>query len=146
MLIDLRDIRQDTDYDCGAAAVRAIASHYGCAARPAGLANPVQGMAPDTLAAALRAMGLRVASLQMLGGVADLRHYTRLGFPVACPITSEAGGHWVVVRGVERGRVHVQCPTRGPGSYPVAQWLAGWHDVSAETLQLFDRWGIVAAK
>jgi hypothetical protein len=62
-------------------------------------ANPVQGMAPDTLAAVLRSLGLRVLAGQMVGGIADLQHFTRLGCPVACPITESAGGHWVVVAG-----------------------------------------------
>jgi predicted double-glycine peptidase len=146
-ILKLQDVRQREDHLCGSAAVEVIASFYRL--RCEGVdryANPVQGMAPDTLAAVLRSLGLRVLAGQMVGGIADLQHFTRLGRPVACPITASAGGHWVVVAGVWRLRVYCQDPLRGQVSYPVSEWLDRWRDVSAETLQPFDRWGIVAAR
>lgn len=146
MLLDLPDLRQQTDYDCGACAVDVIARFHGLRARgPAKLANAVQGMAPDTVAAVLRSLGLRVLAGPLVGGIADLQHYTRAGLPVLCPITADAGGHWVAVRGVERRRVHYHCPTNGPRTMGLQTWLDGWRDTSASGHD-FDRWGIVAAR
>lgn len=137
-MLTIPDIRQREDYDCGAAALDAVASYWGLRARgPAKLANAVHGMAPDTVEAVLRALGLSVLSGEMT--VADLRHLTREGRPVLCPVAVR-GGHWVVVRGVERGRVHVHCPIEGPAAWRLADWEAGWADSTRG--REFVRWGI----
>lgn len=146
MLLDLPDCRQDRDEACGFAAVECVRRFLRVRERAPDLSNPTQGMAPDTLAAVLRSLGLRVLAGQMVGGTADLRHYTKQGLPVVCPVTAAAGGHWVVVRGVARRRVFYQCPTYGPSSLPELTWLDGWRDTSAETLQTFIAWGIVCSR
>lgn len=146
VILTLEDVRQDRDDSCGSAAVEIVRRFFGVPRVAPDLANPIQGMAPDTVSAVLRALGLRCLAGQLVGGVADLKHYTRLGFPVVCPVTLDDAGHWVVVAGVERRRVRYQCPTHGPRSLAESDWLANWHDTSAETLQAFDRWGIVVAK
>ena len=146
MLLTIHDIRQREDFDCGSAAVDSLCAFHGVRQRgPVKLANRIDGMAPDTVAAVLRALGFRVLSGPMVGGISDLQHFTRAGLPVLCPITVAAGGHWVIVRGVERARVYYQCPTNGPVSMSAAKWMDGWRDTSASGHE-FDRWGIVAAK
>lgn len=145
VILALPDVRQTDDHACGSACAEVVRRFFGLKARAPDLANPVQGLAPDTLAAVLRSLGLRVLAGQMLGGVADLQHFTKLGCPVVCPVTARAGGHWVVVAGVARRKVYYHDPTHGPRSVPLADWLDGWRDTSAESLQAFDRWGIVAA-
>lgn len=141
MLLDIPDVRQASDYDCGAACLDAVAQFHGLRVRgPARLANAVQGMSPDTVEAVLRALGLPVLSGTM--AVADLRHLTRTGRPVLCPV-ARAGGHWVVVRGVARGKVHFHDPAAGPGAEREADWLAGWRDVARSGAE-FARWGIGA--
>ena len=140
MLLDIPDVRQREDFDCGAAALDAVARFYGVRERgPVRLANPVQGMSPDTVEAWLRAVGFGVLSGTMR--VADLAHLTRTGRPVLCPITGAGGGHWVVVRGVTRTRVHFHCPTNGARWWPHALWVSAWLD-SSRTGQAFARWGI----
>ena len=139
MILDVPDIRQASDYDCGSACVDMVAAFFGRRTRgPAALANRVQGMSPDTVEAVLRALGFVVLSGTMTA--ADLRHLCDTGRPVLCPIEAR-GGHWVVVRGVARRKVLFNCPADGPGALPEADWAAGWHDVS-RTGQRFDRWGI----
>lgn len=141
VLLAIPDIRQAKPHECGAAAVEAVAAfHRVKRVDIAPLANPVQGMGPDTAAAILRALGLRVLTGSM--NVEDLRHLTRTGRPVLCPV-AQFGGHWVVVRGVERGGVHFHCPIEGPSRLAAADWLAGWRDVS-ESGQAFHRWGIAS--
>lgn len=91
--------------------------------------------------AAFRAVGLPVLSGRMI--VEDLRHFTRTGRPVMCPVTDEDDcGHWVVVAGVERGYVHFHCPTDGPSKWKVKTWEAGWRDQYARSGHVYDSWGI----
>jgi ABC-type bacteriocin/lantibiotic exporter with double-glycine peptidase domain len=145
MLLTIPDIRQATDYDCGAAAVDAVCRFHGLRARgPAKYANAVQGMAPSTVEAVLRSLGLTVWGGPILTGVGGLAHLTRAGVPVLCP-TGLRGGHWVVVRGVGRGRVHFHCPVDGPSSLPRLSWESNWCDTS-HTGEAFARWGIATSR
>lgn len=144
-LLHIPDVRQRSDYGCGDAAVDAALGALGLARkRGTRLSNPEQGMAPDTLAAVLRAAGCVVLAGPVVSGVAGLAHFAGAGCPVLCPV-ADHGGHWVVVRGVARGRVHYQCPLDGPGSRRVAEWLSAWHDSTSEGGHRFARWGVVAA-
>jgi hypothetical protein len=144
-MIEVPDIRQREDYGCGDAAIDSALGSLGLRRKPGTrIANPVQGVAPDTVAAVLRASGARVQAGEVLTGVEGLRHFTAAGLPVLCPVALY-GGHWVCVRGVYRGRVHFHCPLVGPDSRRAADWLALWTDRASETGHGFDRWGIVCA-
>lgn len=142
-MLTLPDVRQADDYDCGWAAVDAVAQYWGKRTRgPAKLANRVQGMQPDTVEAVLRSLGFSVLSGTMYVGL--LRELTAAGNPVLCPITlaTEGGpvGHWVVVRGVARGRVHYHCPAAGPKATSYTKWVDAWRD--SHRVSQFDRWGV----
>ena len=139
VLLSLPDIRQTESYDCGAAAIDTVLRFHGSRARwDRTLANPVQGMAPDMIEAVLRSLGFELITGPMM--VADLKYFTRSWRPVVCPC-SDWGGHWVVVRGVERGRVHFHCPLRGAVSAGEMEWRERWADQSRNGVT-FDRWGI----
>lgn len=128
-LIDVPDVRQRSDYDCGRAALTAVFEFWGVPfpRRHAGLTNPVQGTHPDTASAILRDAGFRV--MEGSGTVPLLAALTRQGWPVLAVMTPPGrGGHWVVVRGVSRGRVHYHCPTAGRLSLEAGAWVAGWDD------------------
>ncbi len=150
MLI-IPDVRMDPEgYDCGAACVDAVASFYGLRKRgPAkhirtalgSLANPVQGVSPETIAAMLRAPGMTVLSGTLT--VDDLKHFTQTR-PVLCPVALH-NGHWVVCSGVFRRRVHFHDPIDGAVSVPVATWEAAWHDTS-EAGHAFTCWGVCPFK
>lgn len=147
VLLTIPDIRQDQNYDCGDAAIDAALAAIGVKRkRGTRLANEVYGMTADTVAAVLRASGACVLAGPMVTGIEGLRHFTRAGCPVLCPI-AERGGHWVVVRGVTggacRGRVHYHDPVSGAESRCRGDWLAAWHDWESETGHAFERWGIV---
>ncbi len=138
-LLKIPDIRQRSDHDCGAAAIEAVCRYYGRKVKGVpNLANPVQGMGPDTVEAVLRSLKFRLVTGTMR--VVDLKHYTKIFTPVLCPI-ADMGGHWVVVRGVERQRVHFHCPTRGPTSLPIEQWEEEWTSGTTSGVD-FDQWGI----
>jgi ABC-type bacteriocin/lantibiotic exporter with double-glycine peptidase domain len=104
------------------------------------LANPVQGTAPDTIEAVLRAAGLPVVSGSMRGG--DLEHFTRCGRPVICPL-SLSGGHWVVIAEANRNYVTFHDPLVGSRW----MWTDDFADVWTDTTRnghTFARWGIAA--
>lgn len=141
MLLDLPDVRQRDDYDCGEAAADTVFRFLcGRSLSHVALSDAVDGLHPSNLEAGLRRAGLAVQSGTMT--VADLQHHTRAGRPVLCPIAHH-GGHWVVVRGVARGKVYYQCPTAGRLSLSLAQWVDAWRD-STRAAHDFDRWGIAA--
>lgn len=141
-MLEIPDCRQRDEHSCGVACVEAVAEFHGLRVprNSPKWANSVQGTAPDTVAAALRSLGLSV----LAGGpleVGTLKALVAAGWPVLCPVTRAGHGHWVVVRGVSRGRVHFHDPTDGPASEPVASWEGQWADTT-DTGQAFVRWGI----
>lgn len=128
MILSIPDVRQSGDYDCGAAAVESVLRFHGVRPSPwvRKLANPVQGMAPDTIEAVLwESLGCVAGGVMM---VDDLRHFAGSSRPVLCPVTIDGFGHWVVVRGVCRGRVYFQCPLSGPQVIGSRHWSMAWHD------------------
>jgi hypothetical protein len=138
-MLAIPDVRQALDYDCGTAAVDAVCRFFGKRERgPVPLANPIQGMGPQTVEAVLRSRGFRVLSGSMT--VRDLKHLTDTGRPVLCPVDL-FGGHWVVVSGVARLQVAFHCPTDGPRTLKAAAWLPVWKDRSHDGHQ-YDQWGI----
>ncbi len=139
MLLDLRDVRQRDDHDCGEAAVDIVLSFLGTRGK-SDVASAVDGTHPSAIEAALRRAGLSVQSGTMT--VSDLQHHTRQGRPVLCPIASY-GGHWVVIRGVGRGFVYYQCPVSGREQKRLQEWIDLWRD-STRAAHDFDTWGIAA--
>lgn len=139
----LPDLRQEGDWDCGKATFRLLCRWWEIEPDPklANLATPHFGLSPDTLWAALVAQGLRV----QVGSwsIPLLKATTKEGVPVACLVQFDGCGHWVTVGAVSRGRVHFQCPTRGPVKQPLAEWDRNWRD-SHWSGGSFHRFGIAA--
>jgi ABC-type bacteriocin/lantibiotic exporter with double-glycine peptidase domain len=129
MVLDLPDVRQQKEWSCGRAILEALHIHYERNLNPtlSSLCNPIQGLAPETLDASLRAAGFLVHSGSF--NVQQLKSHTRIGYPVACLVQFEQTGHWVLVSGVERGKVHFNCPIRGKVSQPVSEWNKNWRDI-----------------
>ena len=142
-MLELNGAMQKGDYDCGAACVDTVIRYYGIRTSVAflDLANPIQGLSPDSIEALCRKAGLSILSGTMTTD--DLQHLTKRERPVLCPITTPEGGHWIVVRGVARGRVYFHDPADGPRSLKLADWSAGWRDTSRAGHE-YDRWGICA--
>ncbi len=140
VILELKDIRQHDDYSCGDACVDVVIRFMGIRTCVSVLtmANAVQGVGPETCESLLRRAGLSVLSGAMT--VDDLRHLTKSGRPVLCP-TSILGGHWVVVAGVARGKVHFHDPVSGPSTLKIAEWDEKWHDESRSG-HAFRKWGI----
>ena len=140
--LELADLRQgDDDAACGKVALRVVWSHFGTRVRLVPC-TPIDGTSPDVIESLLWHSGLPVQAGQM--DADDLKYHTSRGRPVICCVTEAGGGgHWVVVGGVYRGRVHLQCPLAGPLAEPVADFVARWTDQTRRGTQ-FDHWGIAA--
>lgn len=125
-ILELPDIRQIADYDCGQAASEIVLAHLGYTF---GLKIPItsiDGADPRTIESAFRQMGLPVISGQMDPGL--LRYFADTGRPVICLIQHNGVGHYVVSAGVLRGSIHYQCPVEGLLTVKINEFLDIWHD------------------
>ena len=144
-MIQLPDIRQRFDHDCGLTATR-ILLRYVRKRPPSDLirlaCDPVDGTDPRAIETYLRQLGLRVQAGSYT--VEDLSHSTATGRPVVCLVTPAHGvGHYVVVSGIEGQTIHYQCPTEGPARSGLRSWLKGWHEVDRLGAK-YHQWGISA--
>jgi len=139
-LLDTPDIRQRLDFSCGVAAFRTVCAYWQVPTQRI-TADPHDGLHPFELEPALRRAGLWVQAGSM--SLDDLRHHHKQGRPVACLIRTDDGGHWVVVRGLTRSRVHYQDPAGGRASVSFAGWESRWWD-SDRAGTVFRRHGVVA--
>jgi hypothetical protein len=140
-VLTLPDLRQRNDWTCGEVVARIVAGYWGARLkRP--LATPIDGTDPRGLEGSLRLADLNVLSGSM--DVADLQYHTRRGRPVICLVTEAGGvGHYVVVGGVRRGVVYMQCPADGWVREPVASFERRWRDVD-RCGTVYVRWAIAA--
>ena len=125
-MIQLPDIRQQSDHDCGLTAVRVLLRHLGRRPTPRQLSglvcDPVDGTDPRNIETFLRQLNLRVQAGSFK--VDDLDRLTSSGRAVVCLTTPAHGiGHYVVVSGIEGQTIHYQCPTEGPARSGLRTWL-----------------------
>lgn len=138
--MDLPDIRQRENHDCGDTAFRIVCESHGWRARAA-LSNPIDGTDPRTLEHGFRRLGKRVTSGEMT--LADLRHFTRRGCPVIALVQLDGVGHYVVVGQSTSRFVAFQCPSNGPRSLSAAKFLRLWTDIDRSGT-IYHQWGIAA--
>lgn len=154
-LLDVPDLRQEGDYDCGPAAVQAVCRFLGVG--PASRAEYAEalgttragGTRPAAVLDLLSRAGLAATAKAGLG-VADLARFFAAGHPVLCPVQAGdpaggSSGHWVVVVGVGLGQVMVHDPAAGRRMISEEDWLAGWHDRDADGVG-YERFGIAAGR
>lgn len=145
MVLDVLSVRQREPHDCGRAGARAVCGFLGVRV-PADYfpADPMDGIDPGELERRYRGLGLSVVAGNF--DLADLRHFTKAGRPVHVPIQADGGGHWVVVKGVGRGKVYVMDPwPDGRQSYATADFLALWSDGTRHGAA-YVRWGIAIGR
>jgi ABC-type bacteriocin/lantibiotic exporter with double-glycine peptidase domain len=127
--LDTPALTRPDGYSCGATCLEVLFRFHGVRFPAAyrELSSPEVGMAPETVEAVLRAAFPNVVVAR--GTVELLRGLTAYT-PVLCHAVVGGVDHWVVVRGVARGRVYVHCPARGRGAYPAGEWAAMWADTA----------------
>lgn len=154
-LLDLPDLRQESDYDCGPAAVMAVCHFFGVG--PEGRALYAEGLGttkaggtrPAAILDFLGRQGLVTTSAVGLE-VEDLLRFFRAGQPVLVPF--QAGGegeattgHWGVVIGVALGQVMLHDPAQGRRMLAEDDFLARWHDADS-TGQGYEQYGIAVGE
>lgn len=145
VILGVPELRQNADHDCGRAAAEAACLAVGAKFDPRRfVADPVDGIEPGEMERQLRGIGLDVLAGNMT--VPKLKAVTELGCPVLTPIRADGVGHWVVVKGVARGRVHVMDPWPGGRQwYSVADFLDRWSDETRQGSR-YVRWGICVGR
>ena len=152
LLATVPDVRQSTNYSCGAAALQAVLGYYGIDKRERDLmdmlkTSPDAGTSPDNIVRVANELGLRAEVRENLE-YGDLEKAYRSGTPVICAIQAwtdaPAGtrswtsdwedGHYVIVIGADSEFVYVEDPsllgTRG--IIPKPEFLDRWHDYTGE--------------
>lgn len=154
--LDVPDCRQDTSFNCGAAASQSAARYFKVGPKSeAEIADALGttasgGTSPEQIAAAFRKWGLRVDVREGMSFPA-LERAVILGRLVLAPIqtggspatrTAEEEGHWIVVRGYDGRWVYLQDPAAGPRKVKRESFAADWHDRSAAGHH-YERLGII---
>jgi predicted double-glycine peptidase len=146
----LPDVRQATDYTCGAAALQSILAYFGEESREDRLAQelgatPEAGVPPQALLRVARAHGL-IAELRENLSLSDLARAVDQGTPVLIalqawpdkPRHSFANeweqGHYVVVVSVERERLIFEDPSLlgSRGVLSLRDFEDRWHDTDGK--------------
>lgn len=128
-MIELQPIFQRKSFDCGRAVVQTVLTYYGRdpkETRRRLQVSSFDGVHPAGIAAFLRDQGLKVLLGEMTLG--DLRWQTRQGRPVIALVQRAESGHYLVVKGVRRGRVFYADPADGAGDEHELAFLGRWHD------------------
>lgn len=156
-LIEVPDVRQREDWDCGAAACMSVGQHFGVG--PDTLTGWVDllgtdetdGTDPQAIFKVLRGLGLRCVPRDGLT-LDDLSAAQERGEPVLCPVQAWGtpaeerrgrSGHWLVVLGRGLGYVFAQDPSaskatkdgpHAPGRVMIREqdFLDAWFDVGAD--------------
>jgi uncharacterized protein len=156
ILNSVPDVRQSTDYSCGASALQAVLSYWGIDSREGSLikelnSSPETGTTPGSILDVASSRGLNAFIFENMS-VDNLRMYTQEGIPVI--VTAQAwngdydtdgtwvtkipdswenfweDGHYMVVIGVDSSNVYLEDPsllgTRGV--IPIKEFITRWHD------------------
>lgn len=121
---------QQSDHDCGPTAFEVLFRFwYATKPLPAwgDLADPHLGVGLDLLHLMCRKEFPKTATGDGWS-LEDLAAFSRFTPVLTMVHSTDLYAHWVVVRGVQRGRVYYHCPTNGRESKPAAEWEAAWRD------------------
>lgn len=122
-MLELPDVRQKRDYDCGRACVQCVLEYFGTTADTRRLlTNPIDGTDPRAIEALMRQAGHTVISGEM--ETDDLKHFTHSRRPVIACVKE----HYVVVAGVSRGRVGYMDPLHGFMRASIRDFGLWWHE------------------
>lgn len=133
-VLDVPDIRQQENWDCGPAATMAVCRFLGTGPETEqeyvdGMGTTEEGTSPAQIVGYLRSLDLAVEEGEGKS-LDDLATYTASGKPVICAVKAGKSGHWVVVCGVEADTVHVHDPLSGRVTVQADDFVRDWRDGS----------------
>lgn len=152
ILLTVPDVRQGTDYSCGASALQAVLAYWGIDVREIALikalgSDPQNGTRPEAIIQVARNYGLR-AEMREGMEIPELRKAWQNQIPVIVdiqawpdnPQTRPAwendweDGHYVVVIGIDDRNIYVEDPSLlgSRGVIPQPEFLHRWHDYEGD--------------
>jgi len=152
LLLTVPDLRQDTDYSCGASALQAVFAYWGIDIWESSLrerlhSNPQDGTKPAEILRVAREYGLRAEMREGLG-IKDLRIAWEAAIPVIVDIqawkedpkqgpawkSNWEDGHYVVLIGMDERNIYVEDPSLlgSRGIIPQQEFLERWHDYEGD--------------
>jgi HK97 family phage portal protein len=142
-ILDVPNVRQKSDFDCGPAATMSVASYFNVGPETeqeyidALGTTKANGTTPAAIAEYLASLGLHVAAKDDLT-IGDLARAVRAGSPIIAAIQAyeddpeeipeERSGHYVVVCGADVKTITLQDPSAGRVTMPTIDFLARWED------------------
>lgn len=159
-MLQVPDVRQSTNYTCGAAALQSVLAYWGIEYREDRLveklgSTPDAGTPPQAIMKLSRELGLKAQLKEQLS-LADLESYVKSGVPVivACQAWRDEDsaewskewqcGHYMVVIGIDPEKVYFEDPSLlgSRGYIGREEFLKRWHDVDGGGRR-YERLGIV---
>jgi predicted double-glycine peptidase len=150
LLPDVPDVRQSTNYSCGASALQAVLAHWGIAEREDRLmkrlrSTPEQGTSPDAIVRVAREFGLEAALREGLG-LDDLASALKTGMTVIVDLQAWResedkpwaetweDGHYMVLLGMDGQNLYFEDPSLlgSRGFIPRPEFLDRWHDYEGD--------------
>jgi len=153
LLIDFPEVRQTTDYSCGASALQAILYYYGLSYREDQLieilrSNHNAGTPPSNIVTYCRKLGFIVIEKQHMT-IDDIRYYLKQKIPilVAYQVSGASNtcqnGHYSVIIGLQGDKLIFDDPAIiGKGFIRIADFFRRWYDCDIYGQQ-YVRYGIM---
>jgi predicted double-glycine peptidase len=160
-MLAVPDVRQATDYTCGASALQAVLMYWGIEVREDELAKACRTTANDgtnrhSLIRVAKEYGLQVTAAAPMSD-ATLRRHLDQGHPVILSLQAWSGvdkpdyakrwedGHYVVAIGYDQERLYVEDPSilGSKGWMTFKELDARWHDYDSGPDDRYTRLGIV---
>lgn len=144
LFLDFPDVRQNTDYTCGASSLQAILYYYGFSYSEDQLATLLQssyeiGTLPNNIIKFCRQLGFKVKAAHNMT-MDQIKYYLNHKIPIlvafqawnhSCDYTNIwDSGHYSVIIGIYKDLVIFEDPSiLGRGYLQIDEFLRRWHDV-----------------
>jgi predicted double-glycine peptidase len=160
-MIDLQNLRQTTDWDCGAKVLQTVMAYYGVDTRESRVLRELQTTRMGTRPANMRRVAQKYGFKVRSGTgwtLEDIKRYVNLSIPVIVllqawaerPMTLEDwardydDGHYAVVIDIKNEIVVFEDPSSFPHTWLTeSEFLARWHDRDPRTRRKVNHFGMV---
>lgn len=145
--IQVEDYEQETEWSCGPAALKIVLDSIGHPVSEDQLiqltgASPIAGTRHEGMISAASALGHKVFATEECSDE-DLSRFLASKIPVIVDYQGSRGGHYVVITGLEDGRVHIQDPRKhGPRHHTLDlnMFKARWHATTYGDRDFSNKW------
>jgi predicted double-glycine peptidase len=151
--VPVEDHEQKTEWSCGPAALKIVLDALGHTVSEDQLikltgATPEAGTRHEGMVAAAEALGYKVHQSEETPDE-DLAKFLASDIPVVIDYQGSNGGHYVVLKAIENGRVRMQDPRRHGArdhTLDINLFNARWHSTTYGDQKFTNRWMMVVLK